>query len=280
MKRRDFVRGSAAAFGGALLAPHVKARTPIPDPGPLTPLGLQLYTVRADMERDFEGTLARVAEIGYREVEFANYFNRTPSQIRATLERNHLTAPGMHIEYRDLQRDPARTLETTRAVGHEYAVVAWIAEDERRTLDGWRRVADGFNRAARQAQSAGLKLAYHNHSYEFEPLGGRLPYDVLLENTDPELVKLEMDLYWITQGGQDPLTYFARYPGRITLVHLKDMTTDRRMVDVGAGAIDWPRILRQRQQAGIRHYFVEHDEPADAFASITASYRYLSRLDV
>jgi len=159
-------------------------------------------------------------------------------------------------------------------------VMAWVPQEMRRTLDDWQRVAELYGRAATQARAAGLSFAFHNHSYEFEPINDRLPYDILADNTDPSLVKLEIDLYWIAVGRQDPLVYFARYPGRTALVHIKDRTSDGRMADVGAGAIDWRAIFARREQAGIRHFFVEHDEPADPVASITASYRYLSRLNV
>lgn len=276
MDRRDFIGAAAAVAGGSFLSPILD-----PPPSRLRTLGLQLYTVRTALERDFEGTLARVARIGYREVEFAGYFGHTPAQVRAALAANHLTSPGNHVDMQAISNGGwSRILDDTKAVGHEYVVVAWTPEELRRTLDDWRRIGDLYNRGATQARAAGLAFAYHNHSYEFEPMQGQIPYDVLLEATDPSLVKLEMDLYWITRGGKDPLDYFARYPGRIPLVHVKDMTTDRRMVDVGAGAIDWHRILARHAQAGIRHYFVEHDEPADPFVSIANSYRYLRRLRV
>jgi sugar phosphate isomerase/epimerase len=246
----------------------------------IRPIGLQLYTVRHEMERDVEATLARVARIGYTEVEFAGYFNRTPRQMAELLRRNHLRSPAAHVGIEAVEQRWSETLAVAHEIGHEYVVVASTPDERRGTLDAWRRIGEVYTHAGEQARAAGMGFAYHNHSYEFEPLEGRIPYDVLLESTDPAVVKLEIDLYWITAGGQDPLTYFARYPGRIPMVHVKDMTADRQMADVGAGAIDWRRIFAQRAQAGIRHYFVEHDEPADAFASIAASYRYLRGLRV
>src|SRR5947207_2433902 len=116
---------------------------------------------------------------------------------------------------------------------------------------------------------------------KIEPVEGKLPYDVLLAETDPKLVQMEMDLYWITKGGQDPLAYFARWPGRFPLVHVKDSMgpPDNKMADVGAGTINWKHIFAQQSQAGIKHFFVEHDQPADAFASIKASCDYLKRLE-
>lgn len=275
---------SRREFVSALGASAVYSRLPSPGhstTGRISRIGVQLYTVRTLMQRDFEGTLARVAQVGYREVEFAGYFDRTPQQVRAALRANRLAAPAVHIGM-DLLETPGwrPALDAAAVIGHEYMVVAWTPAERRRSLDDWRRIGDLYTRKAREAQAAGLKFAYHNHSYEFVEMEGRIPYDVLLESTDPALVKLEMDLYWITEGRQDPLVYFARNPGRIHLVHIKDMTADRRMVDVGAGSIDWHAILSKHAQAGIRHYFVEHDEPADAIASITASYQYLRRLEI
>src|SRR3989475_4408761 len=137
------------------------------------------------------------------------------------------------------------------------------------------------NRAAAQAHDAGLQFAYHNHDFEFARTEGRLPYDVLIAETDPKLVQFEIDLYWMVKGGQDPLAYFARLPGRVPMVHVKDSAGPpaHRMVDVGAGKIDFKKIFAQRDQAGIRHFFVEHDQPADPFASIRASCDYLKRLE-
>ena len=151
--------------------------------------------------------------------------------------------------------------------------------EERRTADGYKRVAELFNRAGAEARKAGLRFAYHNHDFEFAAVDDRIPYDVLLAETDPAAVEFEMDLYWVTHGGGDPLAYFARHPGRFPLVHVKDMDAARGMVDVGKGVIGWKQIFARRDQAGIRHYFVEHDQPPDPFASIRASYEYLKRLE-
>ena len=149
------------------------------------------------------------------------------------------------------------------------------------TLDGWKRVAEEFNRVGQLAKDTGIQFAYHNHDFEFPKMEGRIPFDVLLESTDPKLVQLEIDLYWITKGGQDPLAYFSRWPGRVPLVHVKDSMggPEHKMVDVGAGKIDWKRIFAKREQAGIKHFFVEHDQPPQPFEDIAMSYKYLSQLE-
>jgi sugar phosphate isomerase/epimerase len=279
IERRDFIRTlSAAAVGQALptLAPGPKSLVP----RRIEHIGLQLYTVRDEMKKDVEGTLAQVAASGYTEVEFAGYFGKSPADIRAMLDRHGLTAPSAHIASGapDAWRD---ALDAAHVVGHRYVVVPWIPVEKRTGVDGFKKIAADFNKAAEQARAAGLQFAYHNHDFEFVPTSGQLPYDILLADTDPKLVQMEMDLYWIIKGGQDPLKYFARWPGRFPLVHVKDSMgpPDQKMADVGAGKIDWKRIFSREDQAGIKHFFVEHDQPADPFASIRASCEYLKRLE-
>jgi sugar phosphate isomerase/epimerase len=243
-------------------------------------LGLQLYTVRNALARDFEGTLRRVAAIGYRDLEFAGYAGRHPEAVSAALERNGLRAPAAHVPLAALRNQWSATVDAAHTIGHEYVVVPWLDERERRTIADYERLADELNRLGRAARQSDLRLAYHNHDFEFAPIGGRVPYDVLLDRTDPEVVELELDLYWITKAGHDPVAYFERYPGRFPTVHVKDSSgaPANRITDVGRGTIDFKRIFARRAQAGIQHAFVEHDNPTDAFASIKASHDYLARL--
>ena len=277
--RRDFIKAlGAAALAPALqpLAPSLHSRASLRK---LDRIGLQLYTVRHAMEKDVEDTIARVAGIGYRQVEFAGYFGKSARDVRGLLDKNGLSSPSSHISLAPDQWRAA--LDAAPVVGHRYLVLAWIPAEERHTLDDYKRWAERLNRAGTEAKAAGLQFAYHNHDFEFAPLDGKLPYDVLLAETDPTLVQLEVDLYWITKGGQDPLAYFARWPGRFPMVHVKDSAgpPDHRMMAVGAGKIDFKKIFAQSDQAGIKHYFVEHDDAADAFASIRASCEYLKRLE-
>jgi sugar phosphate isomerase/epimerase len=241
-------------------------------------MGLQLFTVRAALAADFDATLARIAAIGYREVEFAGYFGRSAQQVRESVQRAGLIAPSAHIPLDALSNGWEGVIENALAIGHHYLVVASAGAVT--DLDGYRRIADRFNHAGEVAKKAGIRFAYHNHDVEFMPLAGSIPYDVLLEATDPRYVCFEMDLYWITKAGANPLTYFARWPGRIQMVHVKDAAAapPHRMTDVGAGTLDWRSLLGRGTQAGVEHYFVEQDEALDPFASAAASYAYLRDL--
>jgi sugar phosphate isomerase/epimerase len=244
-------------------------------------VGVQLYTVRDMMKADLPGTLAQVAGIGYKEVEFAGYFGRTPAQIRELLKRNKLSSPSSHLPFESLQSGWQKQLDDAKTVGHEWVTIAWIPEEKRRTLDDWKSHAAAFNRAGEQAKAAGLRFAYHNHDFEIRPVEGTRPLDLLLSSTDPKLVDFELDLYWVVFGGGSPLDFFNRYPKRFKMVHVKDSAgpPDNKMVDVGQGKIDFRSIFAQSEKAGIKHYFVEHDQPADPIATLRNSYNYLHALN-
>jgi sugar phosphate isomerase/epimerase len=240
--------------------------------------------------------VAKVAQIGYKEVEFAGYFDHSPKDIRALLDKNGLTSPSCHVGYDVVQEKWTEQIEAAHVIGHKYIVCPWIDEKQRKETDGYKRAAELFDKAGEQARKAGIQFAYHNHTFEFRPseaLGGKLPYDYLLESTKADNVKMEMDLCWISVAGKDPIAYFNKYPGRFPLVHVKDMkklpqgaegpTTDpdkemEDMTEVGGGVIDWKHIFANSGKAGIRHDFVEHDFPKDAFESIKKSYEYLRDL--
>lgn len=240
--------------------------------------GVQLYTVRGEMQKSVEATLARVASIGYKDVEFAGYFGRSPRQIAGALKANGLASPSVHIPLAELTADTNKALDIMQAIGHKYAVVPWLDPKERTSIDNYKRLADQFNVAAAATRKRGIQFAYHNHDFEFERVDGEIPFDVLLARCDPTLVQFEMDLFWTNKAGRDPLDYFARHRGRFPLVHVKDMKRDGTMTEVGAGVIPFAKYVAKAPQAGIAHYFVEHDNPADPFASITASFKALSAL--
>ena len=302
MNRRKFIGTSIAATIATAAKPSWAAAAT----HHIDKVGIQLYTVREAMKSDFEGSIAKVAATGYKEVEFAGlfdpkggYFGRSPQDVRAILDKTGLAAPSCHVGYDVVEKKWSEALDAAHTVGHSYIICPWIDEKQRAEPGGWKRAADLFNKAGEASKKAGIQFGYHNHSFEFDPaesLGGKLPYDFLLAETDPKLVAMELDLCWISVAGKDPITYFDKHPGRFPLVHVKDWVKDAtsdtayqgamgqsvkfggRMADVGQGSIDWKNLFAQSGKAGIKHYFVENDYPKSAFDDIKISYDYLHNL--
>ena len=293
MDRRTFFGVLSGAAATALLS---RKTVWAAEEHKINPIGIQLYTVRDALKRDYDGTLAQLAQMGYREVESGKDHDKPdPHEMRDALMRHGLTSPSYHVDWKSLGDDWPNVIEANKIVGRTYLVNPWIDEEVRDKPDGWKHAADTLNRAGETAHKADIQFAYHNHWIEFVPLAdGTLPYDILLKNLDSNLVKMEMDLGWITVGGQDPVKYFERYPGRFPMVHVKDVhqVPDAASVrssrfagehmtilaDVGTGVIDWKRIFAHSQQAGIKHYFVEHDNPKDCLKTAQVSCEYLQKL--
>jgi sugar phosphate isomerase/epimerase len=280
MQRRDFLRSMIGAAAGGALVPRLAAGAwPAPwEAGSLGPIGIQLYTVRKAMASDVDGTLATIAQIGYREVEFAGLFGHPAADVRKMLDRHGLVAPSSHVGLPDDMKAawPAM-LDDALTLGQSYLICPSFPSRDL-SPDGMKRIAARFNEAGAAAKQAGLQFGFHNHAEEFTPVDGRVPYDELLAECDPALVVFEIDIYWMVTGGRDPLAYLAQYPGRFPMVHAKDRTADGKMADVGAGVIDFPKILAAFERAGLKHCFVEHDNAPDPFASARASFRYLNGL--
>jgi sugar phosphate isomerase/epimerase len=244
-------------------------------------IGVQLYTVRDRLRADLADTVRQVAAIGYREVETHDLFGLSPAEFRALLDRNGLVTPAGHVGIAALRGEVEGVLAAAHVLGQRWVVVPWLPEEER-TAPGYRRVAADLNRAGEVARGQGMRVAYHNHEWEFDRVEGeRTGYDILLSETDPALVDLELDLFWAMQAGQDPVALFERQPGRFPLCHVKDMAGiggEQRMVEVGEGEIDFARIFAHAELAGLRHFFVEHDNPRNSIESIRTSHANLSRL--
>jgi sugar phosphate isomerase/epimerase len=268
--------GASGAAAGSDAGPRSDGEGWSPHPAGGRPLGLQLYTVRDLMAEDVAATLALVAEVGYLEVEFAGYFDRAPAEIRRLLDDAGLAAPSSHIGYDQFATGVDAVIEQAKAVGHEFVIVPWI-DEQQRTLDDWRRHAENFNRWGEACAQAGLKFGYHNHEFEFVETEGRIPYDLLLEETEPELVAMELDLAWARAGNADPVACFERWPGRFPLCHIKDYGGGAE-VDIGEGDVDFARIFASRKTAGLVHGFVERDHPDDARASIRRNFEAIAPL--
>lgn len=303
LNRRDFLGlalgtaaagGAAAALAACAASPRSTTTTttsttaaapPATAPAAARVPGLQLYTVRTLLERDFEGTIRQLAEIGYKELEFAGYYNRQPAAVRALLDSLGLRAPSAHVPLDAFRTALPATLDAAAALGHQFVVCPFLLPPDR-TEATYQRLGDEFTRFGRAARERGMQFAYHNHDFEFADLGGgRTGFEILAAGSDRDLVKFELDLYWATFAGRDPVALFAAHPGRFPLCHVKDMREPqgaKAMAPVGEGGIDFARIFAAAPQAGLRHYFVEHDNaaeyPGGPLASVRTSYGALRRL--
>ena len=253
------------------------------------PLGVQLYSVRGAMRGDVPGTLARVRALGFREVELAGTYGMAAADFRRLLDRTGLRATSMHAGYERLRDSLPAVLAEARALGVRHVGTAWIPHPNGPiTVALARQAAADFGRWGRAARAEGLQFFYHTHGYEFQPSpDGVLPMDVLIRETDPEAVKFEMDVFWTALPGADPAAFLRRYPGRWTLMHLKDMrpgvvrnvqtgsaNPDSAEVPVGTGQIDYRAVLRTAREVGVERYYIE-DETAEPFATVPRSTRWL-----
>jgi sugar phosphate isomerase/epimerase len=278
MDRRNFIIAAAAFAAGCTREAGQAGEAAGMNMTNAAPLGLQLYTVRDLMAEDLVATLELVASIGYREVEFAGYFDTPPADVRRHLEAVGLRAPAAHVGYAEFAANVNAVIEHAAAVGHDFVVVPSVPGEERGTLDDYLRHADNFNRWSEASRDAGLRFAYHNHDFEFAEIDGKLPYDLLLAETDPTRVEMELDLAWARAGNADALKYFEAWPGRFPLCHIKDLDQNGEEADVGDGDVEFQRIFAGAKQAGLQHGFVERDHPADARESIRRNFEAISAL--
>jgi len=279
--RRDFLQYSAAGLGTLALSDLAfAALKPFP-------VGVQLYTVRDQAEKDLGATLAHIAMIGYNEVEtYWNVYTHPAKQLRKMIVDNGMTVPSGHFNYDGL----ATKLDYAKELGAQYMICPMMPKDMRASADDFKKAADQFNKWGEQAKSMGMQFGFHNHNYEFQKFGNQTGFDILTTEADPKLVCLEMDCYWITQSGNDPVAMLKKYGSRIQLLHLKDrlpgfptsqmLSPDaEHFTEVGSGTIDWKAVLETAEQTGVKHYFVERDNGSKPpFESLRISYQNLSEL--
>lgn len=276
MKKQTIFRNS---FLLCLLLIYFSATAINADARKLERIGVQLYTVRNEMEKDFDGTLKRIAALGFNELEFAGLFNRDPKDVRKTVKKLGMKIVGSHINSDKLKENPESLIAETKALGAKYMVLAWIPAEQRETLNDWKNWITLMNRVGEMSHKKGIQFIYHNHNFEFEPVDGIVPFDLMLETIDRRYVKFEVDLYWLTLAGRAPEDLFAKYPKGFPLSHVKDMSkTGNEMVDVGDGKINFAEIFKQSKTSGMRYYFVEHDDTKTPFESLERSIKYLRSL--
>ena len=276
MNRRDALKHLAAAASLPMASAFQETRTLPPDR-----LGLAVYTVRGPAARDFERTLAAVAEIGYRDLDMYIYEGRrAPSATRAVLDRVGLACRSARVATPALYRAWDRSLDAAATLGARWITLANVPWEERTTWRDWDELFEVFGRVGEQARRRGLGFCYHNHDFELQPTEGRIPLDAMLASTSADDLRLQMDVYWMTKGGRDPVGEIRRLGARVASLHLKDMdrTPARGITTVGRGTIDFTAILRAAGAAGVTEYFVEEDNPADPMAAARHAFAHLSGL--
>lgn len=275
--RRSFIKKSVAGLAAfSLLPDEVFAFQRKPNP-----IGLQLYTVRYSLEKDLRGTLEKIARIGYLHLEAAGYNNGrfyglSPREFSYFVEDLGMKLISSHTSFNADNID--KITEDHLKAGIAYIVYPWLPEEKRGSIDHYKWLAEDLNNSGRITAQSGVKTAYHNHQFEFDGIDGELGYDILLENTDPELVSMELDLFWTVYAGYDPIDYFRKYPGRFQLWHIKDMDNmiDKQFTEVGTGIIDFKNIFREKTSAGMKYFFVEQDRCSlPEMESIAISFRNL-----
>jgi len=283
--RRDFIRQSSVLTAGFLLKKDewFKGQTKI---------GLQLYTLRNEMAKDPKDTLAKVASQGYKTVETFGYndhkwFGLTAAELLATLKSHGLTSPSGHTFPASIflqsgwEEKWKPAVEDAKAIGQEYIVIPWLEEQYRKSADNFKKIATSLNKAGEVCKKLGMKLAYHNHDFEFAPVEGQTGFDIYLKETDPKLVSFELDIYWATKAGKDPIALFQKYPGRFAMWHVKDMdnTPKKFFTEVGNGIIDYKKIFNYAKQSGMKYFFVEQDVcPGPPLESTAKSAAYLRKI--
>ncbi len=286
--RRKFLKQAGIISAGAMIAPQLlsaKAGDKV--------VGLQLYSLRDQLPKDVKGVIAKVAAAGYKEVETFGYskaggfWGLDAKAFSALLKANGLKTPSGHYgmdEYfvHGKTGDLESYIDAANITGMEYIVVPSINGEVLKSADQFKMVADKMNKAAEICKKSGLKLGYHNHNFEWKPVDGTTFYDTLINNTDPALVNMEMDIFWVVRAGQDPVKLFEQHPGRFTLCHIKDRdkTNTDINTEIGKGSIDFKTILSHAKTAGLKHFIVEQENyiKIDPYVSIAESAAYVKNV--
>jgi sugar phosphate isomerase/epimerase len=274
--RRNFLLNTGAlAMGSVLLPSFTTSSKKVKNPG------VQLYTFRKEMLADAKSTLQKIASLGIKQIESAgsekgHYYGLTAKEMKQACTDLGMTLRSGHVHIDDKWQ---QTMNEAAESGQEYLICSTMPTNGQ-TVDNYKKVADVFNKAGEACNKLNVKFGYHNHDYEFESENGQVLYDVLLHNTDPGLVHMELDLGWVIVTGKDPLDYFKNYKGRFPLWHLKDMDmAKKRSTEFGKGGLDIVQVLKNSQQAGMKYFFVEQEEYASTpFESMTENMEYLNRL--
>jgi len=295
MNRKTFLFQSTALAAGAMLFPSACAKESAGTAKNSIAPGLQVYTIREALAEDFEGSMQKLADIGYVNIELfayrdGQYFGYTIPEVKTLMSDLEMQVKSSHVStgwtspdvVGTMTKNWEQTVQDAAELGQDYIVLAYLTEAERETIDDYKKVAELLNSCGETAREAGLQMAYHNHAFEFETIDGQVPYDLLLSECDEELVKFEMDLYWTKRAGVNAADYFEKHSGRFPLWHVKDMGAgeEQFFAAVGEGVIDWEEMFAHAETAGLDYYFVEQDatKSGKPFEEIEKSISYLKSI--
>jgi len=291
--RRKFIKkGTYVALGGMILPYACASKKNSEGEKPevmngesveksIKKIGVQAYSVRDALQEDFSGSMKKIADMGYEYIEAyglsldGKLFGMTPAEYKKIVDDLGMKVISSHATYFTPDQAPA-LIEASQAAGLEYLVIPWLGEELR---TDYMKIADNLNKVGELVNQAGLKFGYHNHNFEFEKQGDKYPLEIMLENTDPDLVTFEMDIYWVVNAGADPMALINKYPGRFSLYHVKDANPELEQTTVGQGIIDFKELLSARKKAGLDYYFVEDERTDDPFGNLKAAIDYLNQLE-
>lgn len=296
MKRRRFIETTGTLALTSLLAIQCKTKQ-IAEAEGLSDIGIQLYTVRDQMDKDPIGTLKVLANIGFTHVESAGYreglyYGMKPKEFKKVLDDLGLAMYTGHCMTGSWTPEVTRTMtnnyealcEDAASIGQQYLICGWLHESERQTLDDYKKIADLFNSCGEISNQYGIKTGFHNHDFEFAAIDGTIPYNLLLLRTERDKVCFELDHYWTKKAGVNGLAYMNKFAGRFPLWHIKDMedSAEQTFTEVGNGVIDWQPIFKSRKMAGMQYFFVEQDQCKnyEPLKSAEISHDYLAKLSI
>ena len=274
--RRDFVRTTSALAAGTMLLPSFTFGKSTLKPG------IQVYSVRNQLGEDFEGTMEYIAKVGYKQIE--GYGLGVDGKFLGKISADHYARVikdlGMefiatHCSYTTSDK-AQKMVDAAASTGMKYMIIPYTPDNVRKNADGWKKVAEDYNKIGEMCKKAGIKFGYHNHAFELEELDGIIPQELLIESTDADLVHFEADLFWVTKGGYDPVKLLKKYPGRIQLFHVKDATPDLEAETVGKGIIDFKKLFELGKKDVLEYYFIEDERTNDPFKNIKADFDYIS----
>ncbi len=275
-RRKFLLETGTLSMGSLLLSSYTSTSKKVKN------TGVQLYTFRKEMLADARGTLKRIADLGIQQIETArsdkgHYYGLTAKEMQQVCKDLGMTLRSGHVQ---LDKKWKQTMNEAAESGQEYLICSSMPSDGQ-TVDNYKKVADLFNKAGEECKKLNIKFGYHNHEYEFESVKGQVLYDVLLNNTDPALVKMELDLGWVIVAGKSPIDYFMNYNGRFPLWHLKDMNIAKKQsTEFGKGSLDIVQLLKNRKVAGMKYFFIEQEEyTSTPFESMKENMTYLQNLN-